>query len=141
MPVPAAAPRPNARTYAEGKLDFPPIPPRIGPAPLSLRHPRTPVKKGLRKLHVSPSPSSTFPAGIASLSRRERTRSGNMRTEERQETVYALRQGGSTWAVRPWFVWLFADALKCRRWCYGATDGINSFSRLAALGPDSSNGR
>lgn len=33
MPVPAAAPPPSARTHAEGKLD-PPIPPRIGPAPL-----------------------------------------------------------------------------------------------------------
>jgi hypothetical protein len=67
--------------------------------------------------------------------------SGKIRTEERQLTVYALRHGGSSRAVRPWFVWLFADALKCRRWCYGATDGINSLSTLAVLSQsDRSNG-
>jgi len=38
-------------------------------------------------------------------------------------------------------VWLFADALKCRRWCYGATDGINSFSTVAVLPPVRSLGR
>jgi hypothetical protein len=33
-------------------------------------------------------------------------------------------------------VCLFADALKCRRWCYGATDGITQANpRLATLEP------
>ena len=138
MPVPAAAPRPNARTYAEGKLDFPPHPPAHRSGALkSAPRSHTSQERASEIAHFLDPPK----LGVTSLSRRERTRSGNMRTEERQETVYALRQGGSTWAVRPWFVWLFADALKCRRWCYGATDGINSFSRLAALGPDSLNGR
>jgi hypothetical protein len=56
-------------------------------------------------------------------------------------TVYALRQGGSGEPSRPWFVSLFADALKCRRWCYGATDGITSSNRLRPLTPDRSNER
>ena len=50
---------------------------------------------------------------------------------------YAARgKTASPEAVRPWWCDLFADALKCRRWCYGATDGITTIiPGLAALEP------
>jgi hypothetical protein len=141
-PFPAAAPRPLRSDPRERKVGFPPILPRVCPARsevcVALAHKS---RKGFRKLRESVS----SPAFRKRKSRRRggaRERwSGNIRTEERQSTVYALRHSGSSRAVRPWFVWPFADALKCRRWCYGATDGINSLSTLAELPQsDRSNG-
>jgi hypothetical protein len=48
------------------------------------------------------------------------------RAKSGRDRYAALRQDGFTRGRSTLVVWLFADALKCRRWCYGATDGITT---------------
>jgi hypothetical protein len=61
---------------------------------------------------------------------------GNIQREERQRLGMRTAAKTAYPSRSTLVVWLFADALKCRRWCYGATDGINYANpRLATLEP------